>query len=139
MDAAADDKDTVQHEAVRLATMPTAYTMTVSSFTFSPAKPTDSASKPTGSNANPPSGTIVIDDPYKVCLHATPDNCSFNFLAITKELSALRTILPIFNHNKYIKSIIDPGSQVVAMLEAACHALALIYNPCIMLCMQSTN
>ena len=139
MDAAAEDNDTAQHEAMQLAMMPAGYTLTVSSFTFSLAKPIDSASKPASSNANPPPGTIVIDDPYEVSLCTMLDDHGINFLTITKESSPLCTILPLFNHNKYVESIIDPGSQVVAMLEAACHALVLIYNPCIKLCMQSVN
>ena len=47
--------------------------------------------------------------------------------------------MPLINHNQYVESVLDPGSQVIAMSEAACHALALIYNPCICLCMQSAN
>ena len=139
MDTVAEDNNTVQCEAAQLAAMPAAYTMTVSSFTYSLAKPTDSAGKPTGSNANPPPITIVIDDPYEVYLCTMLDDCSFDFLTITKESSALCTILPLFNHNKYVESIIDPGSQVITMSEAACHVLALIYDPCIKLCMQSAN
>ena len=139
MDAAADTNDTVQHKAAQLATMPAAYTTTVSSFTFSPAKPTDSASKLTGSNTNLPPSTIIINDPYKVYLHAALDDCGFNFLTIAKELSALCTILPLFNHNKYVESIVDPGSQVIAMSAAACHVLALIYDLHVKLCIQSMN
>ena len=139
MDAVADDNDTAQCDAVQLAAMPTGYTLTISSFTFSSATPIDNAGKPTGSNANPPPGTIVIDDPYKVYLHAMLDDCSIDFLTIAKESSTLHTILLLFNHNKYVESIIDPGSQVVTMSEAACHALMLIYDPCIKLHMQSAN
>ena len=36
-------------------------------------------------------------------------------------------------------TVLNPGSQVIAMLEATCHALALIYDPRICLCMQSAN
>jgi len=34
---------------------------------------------------------------------------------------------------------VDPGSQIIAMSEAVCHNLALIYNPTIQLNMQSAN
>ena len=119
--------------------MPAEYTSTISSFTFSSAKPVDKAGKSTGSNAIPPPGAIVIDDPYEVYLRAAPEDRGIDFLTVAKESSALRTILPLFNHNKYVESIIDPGSQVVAMSEAACHALALIYDPRIKLRMQSAN
>ena len=43
------------------------------------------------------------------------------------------------SHNQFIESVLDPGSQVIAMSEATCHALALIYDPRIRLCMQSAN
>ena len=123
MDAVADNNDTVQCKAVQLAAMPTVYTITVSSFTFSTVKPPDSAGRSTSSNANPPPSAMVIDDPYKVYLHTVLDDHGFYFLTVAKELSALCTILLLFNHNKYIESIVDPGSQVIAMLEVACYAL----------------
>ena len=72
-------------------------------------------------------------------LHAALEDCSSNCLTVAKELSALRTILPLINHNQYIESVLDPGSQVIAMSEATCHVLALIYDPHIHLRMQSAN
>ena len=62
-----------------------------------------------------------------------------NCLTVAKESSALRTILPLVNHNQFVESVLDPSSQVIAMSEAACHALALIYNPRIHLRMQLAN
>jgi hypothetical protein len=38
-----------------------------------------------------------------------------------------------------VESIIDPGSQIVAMSEEVCMELGLIYDPTIMLNMQSAN
>ena len=38
-----------------------------------------------------------------------------------------------------MKCIVDPGSQIIAMSEAVCHDLALIYDPTIQLNMQSAN
>ena len=94
---------------------------------------------PTLSNAEPPPGAIIIEDPYKVYLRTAPEDRSSDCLTITKESSALRTILPLINHNQYIESILDHSSQVIAMSEAACHELALIYDPRIHLHMQSAN
>ena len=88
---------------------------------------------------NPPPRAIIIEDPYKVYLCTTPKDRSPNCLTITKESSTLHTILPLVNHNQYIESILNPSSQVIAMLEAACHALALIYDPQICLRMQLAN
>ena len=122
--------------------MPAAYTTTVSSFTFSTAKPTGSDSsteKPTSNNTNPPPSAMVINDLYKVYLHTTPEDHRSSFLIVAKESSALWTILLLINDNLYIKSIINHGSQAIAMLEAACHVLVLIYHPYIKLHMQSIN
>ena len=38
-----------------------------------------------------------------------------------------------------MECIVDPGSQIIAMSEALCHNLALIYDPTIQLNMQSAN
>ena len=68
-----------------------------------------------------------------------PQDCSPNCLTITKESSTLHTILPLINHNQYVQCVLNPGSQVIAMSKAMSHALALIYDPRIHLCMQSAN
>ena len=91
---------------------------------------------PTLSNAVPPPGAIIIEDPYKVYLYTALEDRSSDCLTITKELSALR---PLINHNQYVESVLNPGSQVIAISEAACHALALIYDPHTHLCMQLAN
>ena len=92
---------------------------------------------PTLSNAKPPLGALIIEDPYEVYLCITLEDRSPNCLTIAKESSMLCTILPLINHNQYIESVLNPSSQVITMSEAACHALALIYNPRIHLHMQS--
>ena len=38
-----------------------------------------------------------------------------------------------------MECIVDPGSQIIAMSEAVCHDLVLIYDPTIQLNMQSGN
>ena len=75
----------------------------------------------------------------EVYLCTTLEDRSSDCLTVAKESSALRTILPLINHNQYVESVLDPGSQVIAMSEAMCHALALIYDPRIRLRMQSAN
>ena len=94
---------------------------------------------PALSNAEPLPGAIIIKDPYKVYLRTAPEDHSSDCLTVTKESLVLRTILPLINHNQYVESVFDPSSQVIAMLEAACHVLALIYDPHIHLCMQLAN
>ena len=118
-----DEDDHARCEVSHLATMPVTYSAVVQSLMIK-------ALVPTLSNAKPPPGAIIIEDPYEVYLHTTPEDHSPDCLTIAKESSKLHTILPLINHNQYIESIPDPGSQVITMSEATCHALALIYDPC---------
>ena len=101
--------------------------------------PTMKTLTPALSNAEPPPGATIIEDPYEVYLCTALEDRSSDCLTIAKESSALRTILPLINHNQFIESVLNPGSQVIAMSEAACHALALIYDPRIRLRMQLAN
>ena len=128
-----DDEDNCARcDASHLTTMPVTYSAAVHS-------PTMKTLTPALSNTKPPPGAIIIEDPYKVYFCTTLEDHSSDCLTITKESSALHTILLLINHNQYVESVLNPGSQVITMLEAMCHALALIYDPRIRLCMQSAN
>ena len=94
---------------------------------------------PALSNAEPPPRAIIIEDPYEVYLRTALVDRSSDCLTVAKELSALCTILPLINHDQFVESVLDPGSQVITMSEAMCHALALIYGPRIHLHMQLEN
>ena len=132
IEVADDEDDRARHEASRLATMPAPHSAVVLSLTMKTLTPALS-------NAEPPPGAIIIKDPYEVYLCTTLEDRSSDCLTVAKESSALCTILPLINHNQYIKSILNPSSQVIAMSEATCHALALIYDPHIRLHMQLAN
>ena len=112
--------------------MPATYSAVVLSLTMKTLTPALS-------NAKPPPGAIIIKDPYEVYLHTAPEDRGSDCLTVAKELSALCTILLLINHNQYVELVLNPSSQVIAMSEAACHALALIYNPRIRLHMQLAN
>jgi hypothetical protein len=58
---------------------------------------------------------------------------------VAKESSALRSIFPLIDNQQHIEAIIDPGSQIIAMAEEVCIDLGLIYDPSIILNMQSAN
>ena len=112
--------------------MPATYSAAVLSLTMKTLTPALS-------NAEPPPGAIIIEDPYEVYLHTALEDCSSDCLTITKESSALCTILPLINHNQYVESVLNPSSQVITMSEVACHVLALIYDLRIHLHMQLAN
>ncbi|KAJ6484677.1 hypothetical protein C8R45DRAFT_1147519 [Mycena sanguinolenta] len=86
--------------------------------------------------ADLPAGGIVIPDPYAVYYDSgnIPDD-----LVVSMESSAIRSILPIIDNQQQVECIVDGGSQIIAMSEAVCHELSLIYDPRVILRMQSAN
>ena len=117
------EDDHARREASRLAAMPATYSTAVLS-------PTMKTLAPTLSNAEPLPGAIIIKDPYEVYLHTAPEDRGSDCLTITKESSALCTILPLINHNQYVELVLDPGSQVIAMSEAALMCLGCNKDLC---------
>jgi hypothetical protein len=91
------------------------------------------------SSSQPPPGALVIPDPYETYLKSLPEGVVPEQLVVAKESSALRSIHPLVHNQQHVESIIDPGSQIIAMSEDVCMDLALIYDPTIILNMQSAN
>jgi hypothetical protein len=89
--------------------------------------------------ATPPPGSLIVPDPYETYLKSLPDGAVPERLIIAKESSALQSIFPLIDHQQHIESILDPGSQIIAMSENVCMDLALIFDPTIILNMQSAN
>jgi hypothetical protein len=87
----------------------------------------------------PPDGALIVPDPYEVYLKNLPEGQAPDVLIVAKESSALRSILPLVDNQQRVESILDPGSQIIAMSEDVCMDLALIYDPTIILNMQSAN
>ncbi|KAF7339233.1 hypothetical protein MVEN_02001100 [Mycena venus] len=83
-----------------------------------------------------PPNALVIPDVYESFYQSgdIPDD-----LVVSMESTAIRSILPIVDNKQQIESIIDGGSQIIAMSEAICHELGLAYDPRIVLKMQSAN
>ena len=65
----------------------------------------------------PQAGSLVIPDPYQTYLKTLVPGAVPDTLVVTRESSALRSIFPLVDHQQQVKSIIDPGSQIVAMSE----------------------
>ncbi|KAJ7048696.1 hypothetical protein C8F01DRAFT_1276170 [Mycena amicta] len=85
---------------------------------------------------SPPTDGIVASDPFEVYYNEgrIPEG-----LVVSAEAKAIRSILLVVDNQQAIESIVDPGSQICAMSEAICHELALVYDPTIILQMQSAN
>ena len=81
-------------------------------------------------------GGIVVPDPLEIYYNSgiVPED-----LVVSMESLAIRSILPIIDNQQQVEAIVDGGSQIIAMSEAVCHELALIYDPTITLRMQSAN
>jgi len=86
--------------------------------------------------ANLPPGGIIVPDPLEMYYNSgtVPDD-----LIVSMESSAIRSILPIIDNQQQVEAIVDGGSQIIAMSEAVCHELSLLYDPTITLRMQSAN
>ncbi|ETW78884.1 hypothetical protein HETIRDRAFT_453439 [Heterobasidion irregulare TC 32-1] len=87
----------------------------------------------------PPPGAIIIPDMYETYLKNLQPGQVPQPLIVAKESSALRSIVPLVDHQQEVECVIDPGSQVIAMSEGICNELVLIYDPEIILNMQSAN
>jgi hypothetical protein len=84
-------------------------------------------------------GLIVIPDPYETYISSLEPGQITQPFVITKESHGIRLIYMNVNGERNIKSVIDPGSSIIAMLEDVCHKLGLAYDPKICLPMQSAN
>ena len=57
-----------------------------------------------------------------------------NQVGITQSFSCV-----LINNQADVESIVDPGLQIITMSEYVCNDLSLVYDPSVMLNMQSTN
>lgn len=60
-------------------------------------------------------------------------------IVVAKDSYSLRAVRPLVDNSTYIKCILDPGCQIVAMSQETAHRLGLSYNPKVTLKMQSAN
>src|SRR6202453_5539915 len=60
-------------------------------------------------------------------------------MIVAKDSHALRSVPLLINNKEEVDSVVDPGSQIVAMAEEVCHQLTLAYDPDIKLNMQLAN
>jgi len=89
--------------------------------------------------SDPPPGSIVIADPYEAFFTNLRPGERPAPITIAKESLALRSIHMLIDNQETIECIVDPGSQIIAMSEDYAHQLGLIYDPTIILNMESAN
>ena len=89
----------------------------------------------------PPKGATIVEDPiesYYKSLHPgeLPD---LDHLKVAMESTAIRSILAVIDARQKKECTVDPGCQVIAMSESACHSLSFAYDPRIQLQTESAN
>jgi len=107
-----DDPALATYEAMLASHMPAAFMATV--------------------HAPLPDATIITD-PYEAYLreHGPSSKQTDASMVVATESRALRSILPVVNSQDKVEAILDPGCQVVVILEEVCNALMLHYDPTI--------
>ena len=88
-----------------------------------------------------PAGATIIPDKFKLYYKSlkpgqAPD---LNCIMVAAGILPVHCIHALVNNSLKAECILDPGSQIIAMVEHICHQLGLTYNPSIWLGMQSTN
>jgi hypothetical protein len=82
---------------------------------------------------------IIVPDPIESYLQSLhPDSKDVHFKE-AMESHSLRVIQALVNDTEKIECVVDGGCQIVAMSEALCLVLGLIYDPTIYLTMESAN
>ena len=88
-----------------------------------------------------PKGATIVADPIEDYYNSLEPGeiPSIDRLTVAKESTAIRSIHALVDTTQRKECTVDPGCQVIAMSEAACHKLALVYDPRIRLNMESAN
>jgi hypothetical protein len=89
----------------------------------------------------PPMGSTIVTDPIELYYNSLEpgESPDIDRLTVAKESTAIRSIHALVDTSQKKECTVDPGCQVVAMSEATCHSLALVYDPRIRLNMESAN
>ncbi|KAK1228994.1 hypothetical protein PQX77_007960 [Marasmius sp. AFHP31] len=104
-----------------------------------------------GINTQPSSNSLVIHDPVESYLLQNPSVDAFNTIMnlfgdskvgdefyVAKESTSIRAINGIVGNNT-VHCILDSGCSIVAMSEAACNALHVVFDPAFRIPVQSAN
>ncbi|KAG6834949.1 hypothetical protein H0H93_006165 [Arthromyces matolae] len=76
-------------------------------------------------------GALVVPNPYDIYLRTLPPGRAPKILNVTREAESLRAIMMVIDGRTAVESIVNSGSQIIAMSEE--------YDPTVKLNMQSAN
>ncbi|KAG6893508.1 hypothetical protein C0995_000313 [Termitomyces sp. Mi166 len=83
-------------------------------------------------------GTVGMVDPVEAFYsHWPPEHRAS--LCVAKDTNLLRAIMVVINGKEEVECIVDSRLQIVSMSEEIAHHLGLVYDPMVVLNMQSTN
>ncbi|KAG6859009.1 hypothetical protein C0995_012236, partial [Termitomyces sp. Mi166 len=85
-----------------------------------------------------PKGTVGTVDPVEAFYSHWPLEHHAS-LCVAKDTDLLRAIMAVINGKEEVECIVDSGLQIVSMLEEIAHHLGLVYDPMVVLNMQSAN
>ncbi|KAG6869139.1 hypothetical protein C0995_003983, partial [Termitomyces sp. Mi166 len=85
-----------------------------------------------------PKGTVGAVDPVEAFYSHWPSEHRAS-LCIAKDTDLLRAIMVVINGKEEVECIVDSRSQIVSMSEEIAHYLGLVYDPTVVLNMQSAN
>jgi hypothetical protein len=86
-----------------------------------------------------PKGSIIFNDPVAQYLQELDPSETPKQIYVAKESHALRSVYPLINKTGRIESLLDGGSQIVAMDVEIAKNLAVSWDPDIKIQMQSAN
>ena len=85
----------------------------------------------------PPSDALVAQGPFEDMMVET--GIVPEVVVVTQDSSSLRCIWPTVMNCCQVESILDPGCQIISINEAVVVKVGLIYDPTVVLHMQSAN
>ncbi|KAG6855358.1 hypothetical protein C0995_016727 [Termitomyces sp. Mi166 len=83
-------------------------------------------------------GTVGTVDPVEAFYNHWPPEHRAS-LCIAKDTDSLRAIMAVIDGKEEVECIVDSGLQIVSMSEEIAHHLGLVYDPMVVLNMQSAN
>ena len=86
-----------------------------------------------------PKGVLVVSDPVVQYLEELVEGEVPKKIVVAMESSSLRALHPIINGNRTEEALLDGGSQIVSMAKDVAVRLKVLWNPEIVIHMQSAN
>jgi hypothetical protein len=84
-------------------------------------------------------GSVIVSDPVMQYLNALAPGEEPKSVIVAAESHALRTVYPLINGVGEVESLLDPGSQIVSMSKSVATMLQVIWDPNIVVHMESAN